>query len=305
MPGGPKNLLVALAAISLLITGLHQPEPREPSRYPARLRTRHLANVVRLHPDVISGSRPAGPIAFRELKQLGVKTIISVDGPRPDRRRAKRLGLRYVHMPQGYDGIESLQIQRLAKGIHELPGPIYVHCHHGRHRAPAAAVAACIALGYMSPTEGARALRFAGASKKYSGLYDSVRRARQLDVETIELLETDFEESVAPPLMVEFMTKMEARVERLEHTRFGTNTGQLPEARHGTLLLTELLTELARTPAAQRRGDRFMERLRNSESSARRLYEILTSEPADMPTAKESLRRIRADCVACHVDHRN
>jgi len=62
-----------------------------------KLPTRHLPNAVRVHAKVISGGLPA----LEELRSLGVKTVVSVDGALPDLASAEKCGLRYVHLPHG------------------------------------------------------------------------------------------------------------------------------------------------------------------------------------------------------------
>src|SRR5581483_3702797 len=64
-----------------------------------------LKNAHRLTDRVLSGAQPEANVAFRELAALGVKTVISVDGAAPDVASAHKAGLRYVHLPIGYDGI--------------------------------------------------------------------------------------------------------------------------------------------------------------------------------------------------------
>src|SRR5215475_14398645 len=68
-----------------------------------------LHNVYRLTEKLLSGSSPEGDEGFASLQRLGVKTIISVDGMRPDLERAHRFGMRYVHLPIGYDGVPKEQ----------------------------------------------------------------------------------------------------------------------------------------------------------------------------------------------------
>src|SRR5262245_14725203 len=62
---------------------------------PKKVAAEHLPNPWRIHPKVISGGLPEGDAAFKELADLGVKTIISVDGAKPDVATAKKYGLRY------------------------------------------------------------------------------------------------------------------------------------------------------------------------------------------------------------------
>ena len=123
---------------------------------PAKIETLHLPNVVVVHPNVISGGLPESDLAFQELRSLGVKTVISVDGMKPDTLAAKKCGLRYVHLPHGYNGVPPQRIAELAKAVSTLDGPIYIHCHHGKHRSPAAASVACFAAGLIPKPNRAR-----------------------------------------------------------------------------------------------------------------------------------------------------
>src|SRR5262245_14950937 len=43
-----------------------------------------LHNVYRITDKLFSGSSPEGDEGFRSLQELGIKTVISVDGARPD-----------------------------------------------------------------------------------------------------------------------------------------------------------------------------------------------------------------------------
>ncbi len=123
-----------------------------------------LPNAFRLCPEVYSGGQPEGDAGFARLAALGVKTVISVDGARPDIATAARHGLRYVHLPHGYDGIPSDRGVQLAKALRELPGPVYIHCHHGKHRSPAAAAVACVGVGFIDNKTANAFLKQAGTN---------------------------------------------------------------------------------------------------------------------------------------------
>jgi protein tyrosine phosphatase (PTP) superfamily phosphohydrolase (DUF442 family) len=108
-----------------------------PTSDPRKIQAAGLHNVYRITDKLMSGSSPDVDAGFKSLKELGVKTVISVDGAKPDIVHAHKYGLRYVHIPFGYDGIPRQQVLRLARAVRDLPGPIYIHCHHGVHRGPA------------------------------------------------------------------------------------------------------------------------------------------------------------------------
>lgn len=97
-----------------------------------------IHNAFHVTDKVYSGSQPEGEGAFAALAKLGVKTIISVDGSKPDVEAARKHGLHYIHLPFGYDDIPTNRVVELAKAVESQPGPVFVHCHHGLHRGPAA-----------------------------------------------------------------------------------------------------------------------------------------------------------------------
>ncbi len=41
--------------------------------------------------------------------------------------------------------------RKTAKAVRDLPGKIYIHCHHGKHRSAAAAATACVTEDTLDP----------------------------------------------------------------------------------------------------------------------------------------------------------
>lgn len=121
-----------------------------------------------------------------------MRTVISVDGAKPDVKLAKKYGIRYVHLPHGYDGIQEQRAREPARAVRDLEGPIFIHCHHGKHRSPAAATTACIAVGLIAPENGLSNLKAAGTSESDRGLYQSVQEAHPLDKALLDELNTEF-----------------------------------------------------------------------------------------------------------------
>lgn len=133
-----------------------------------------LHNVLRVTPRMYSGNSPESDAAFAELQALGVKTIISVDGAKPMVDRAAAYGMRYVHLPVGYDGIDAQQQVLIARAYRDLAGPVFIHCHHGKHRGPAAAASAAVIVGELTPEQGVAFMKAAKTSPSYPGLYECV-----------------------------------------------------------------------------------------------------------------------------------
>ena len=124
-------------------------EDRQPRDLPG------LHNVVAFHDNYFSGSAPDGDEGFATLAAAGVKTIISVDGAEPDVAVAKAHGIRYIHLPIGYNGFDEQRRLQLTRATRDAmdSGPVYIHCHHGKHRSAGAAGAVAVSLGWLSPLE--------------------------------------------------------------------------------------------------------------------------------------------------------
>ena len=130
--------------------------------------------MLALSKRIYSGSEPEGEDGFASLEKLGIRTIVSVDGARPDVKAADRHRMRYIHIPIGYDGISDNEGRCIARAARECDGPIYFHCHHGQHRGPAAAAIACRATDGRSRQALLRILEVAGTGKQYGGLWRDV-----------------------------------------------------------------------------------------------------------------------------------
>jgi protein tyrosine phosphatase (PTP) superfamily phosphohydrolase (DUF442 family) len=179
-----------------------------------------LHNVYRITDKLISGSSPDGDEGFESLKALGVKTIISVDGARPDLDRARKYGLRYVHLPTGYDGISRPQVLQLAKAVRDLPGPIYLHCHHGKHRGPAAASAIHLCLDEKCSVEQAVAeMKLAGTDPHYIGLYETAKALVRPSKLELDQIAADFPEVAAVSALAQVMVQIDGRWDNLKLVR--------------------------------------------------------------------------------------
>lgn len=267
-----------------------------------------LPNAFRIHPDLFSGGTPNGDLGFAQLKRLGIKTIVSVDGATPDLDAARRQGLRYVHLPHGYEGISEAHAQRLAKAVLELPRPIYFHCHHGKHRSPAAAVVAGVGAGVIAPSVGVGFLQFAGTSEHYTGLYQAAAGAHKMDASLLQALPFKFAEAVEVPPMAKSMVEIERAFSHLSQLR---STGwKVPaedpdlDPTHEALILKEHFTELIRSCRDQRSA-RFLALLEASRDSAAKLEAGLRRTPRSLAECRDALAAISSDCRQCHREYRD
>ena len=151
-------------------------EPRvEPSVDVITLTDRgDIENLLQITDRIYCGGEPTSAVSMERLRALGIRTLISVDGARPNVELAADYGMHYVHIPLGYDGITPEAGGALTKAIHDLEGPIFVHCHHGKHRGPAAAAVCAIAETGIQAGDAIRILEYAGTSRDYPGLWRDV-----------------------------------------------------------------------------------------------------------------------------------
>ena len=297
-------ILVLLATCSI---GLSIQQEAETAR---KLDTKHLSNAIQVQPEIISGALPEQEASFAELQAIGVKTILSVDGMRPDVPMAKKFGMRYVHLPNGYDGIPPERVLELAKAIRDLPKPIYVHCHHGKHRSPAAVAAACRTLGLITPEQALDTLKLAGTNPGFRGLFESVRQSQPAANSILDSMKLDFQEISPVPPMAEMMVSIDLAMSELIAAK-KKNWPKWDKSATDALMLKEHMVELGRLEDSQARGKEFQQLLDESvllsgslENELRRAYDGQVT--ADSGTKSSSLlARVEDNCVRCHEQFRN
>jgi protein tyrosine phosphatase (PTP) superfamily phosphohydrolase (DUF442 family) len=250
-----------------------------------------------------SGSEPHGEEGIASLQKLGVKTIVSVDGAKPQVELARQYGMRYVHIPIGYDAIHNEAGQMLARLVREAEGPFYVHCHHGKHRGPAAAAVACIAAGDMSNREAREIMVRAGTSRDYAGLW------RDVDAYTPPPADAELPELVEVA-EVETFTAAMAQVDRaFDNLKLCRDAKWTVPADHPdivpsqeALLLQEGLHEAGRT-AGEDYDEQFKKWLADSEALAIELRSALEAEDKNLATERALL--IEQSCKQCHTRYRD
>lgn len=300
-------LIIAVAWSALALAQ----EPAAPTPLLRKISSDSLPNALQLNSRLISGGLPDGEEAFAQLRDLGVQTIISVDGATPEVAMAEKYGLRYVHLPHGYDGISPERSVELAKAIRDLPGPVYLHCHHGKHRSPAAAATACRALGWMDEKQAEEVLMLAGTSPHYLGLFAAVRETKPLEPAQLDGFQVEFHATVPLPEVAEAMVAMEQHFDRLEQLAAGEwkPLAHHPALKptHEALLLREQFTELLRTDTVRAESAAYREQLEKGEAIARQLEELLREEakPERAVAAVAQLKALKANCTQCHRQFRD
>lgn len=236
------------------------------------------------------GPLPATEAFFGELQRLGIRTVVSVDGKRPNLEAAKRHGLTYIHVPLNYDTVTSEQRLALGSILKRVEGKIYFHCHHGHHRAPVALAIACLGNGYLNVGQAKSILVRAGTSPDYVGLWKAVESTSVIsDWSRAPALVSNAKVST----ITESMTKIEEVYANLE----GKDVSAESQA-DGLLLLKEQYKELARQRSWPKA---FAKRIAESI----RLVDGIRSECENTDSFEKDLRQIRNDCRSCHKSFRD
>ncbi|MCA9245709.1 MAG: cytochrome c [Planctomycetales bacterium] len=283
-------------------TGGRADEAAEPSAVPHDLPG--LEHVLHAAGRVFSGSEPLGKEGFATLQRLGFRTVVSVDGAGPALDLAHRYGLRYVHIPIGYGGVSRQAGRSLARVAADCPGKIYVHCHHGQHRGPAAAAIVCRAAGDLDASGAVDLLQRAGTSADYAGLWRDVANYRSpAPGETLPKL-------VEHAQVASFAAAMAVVDRYYDNVKLVAAAEWMRPAAHPdlepvqtVLLLRESLREAGRLKPAFAVETDFPAWLRQSESVAADIETSLRN--GDHATAGREFARLKHTCSQCHAKYRN
>jgi protein tyrosine phosphatase (PTP) superfamily phosphohydrolase (DUF442 family) len=273
-----------------------------------------LHNVFRLSDQIVSGSEPHGEQAFEEMRRLGIRTVLTVDGKVPDAETAARYGLRYVHVPIRYNGITEQERVAIAKTFRELEGPFYVHCYHGQHRGPAAAALGRLVLDQASREQAVAEMRqYCGTSKKYEGLYRDIAAGDLPDAAATAASDFDF----APAFrfegergaMVEMARSFDT-LKDLAERDWQVNPEHPDATAHGEARrLYQALSQVHDLPATAFKPGDYREILSKSLTQSKELLALLESSggvsPESSPKAKDLVGSIGKGCEACHGLYRN
>lgn len=261
-------------------------------------------NVLHASEGIFSGGEPEGDEGFSSLAGLNVKTIVSVDGARPEVEAARKHGIRYVHIPIGYAGVPQSAALALARVARECEGPVYIHCHHGRHRGPAATAIACIAAGNTQTRAALQILDMAGTGQEYAGLWRDVERfsSPPADTEFPELVEVARVES-----LVAAMASVDRHWDGVKACRDAS--WQAPQDHpdltplQESLLLREALHEASRTIPDGKFDAQFRQWLEVAETLATQIEFDLKQSLYD--EVEKEVQLLEQSCKHCHARYRN
>jgi protein tyrosine phosphatase (PTP) superfamily phosphohydrolase (DUF442 family) len=269
-----------------------------------------LHNVVKYADGAFGGAQPDDAAAFDTLKALGVKTVISVDGAAPDVEAAAARGIRYIHLPIGYHGFDEKRRLELAKAVHEASkaGPVYMHCHHGKHRSAGALGSALVSLGRLTPEEAADRLKASSCAPGYKGLWAAARDAKPLSTQEVEALKVDLPAVSRPSGMVAGMVEIDQYHEYMKEIEKAgwkvpaSNPDLVPE--RVAARLVDILAVLETAEATKAKPADFLQMMKANGARAAELRQLIKDgAAADKLTAK--FKEVTKSCKDCHVPYRD
>lgn len=264
-----------------------------------------IENFIQVSDRVFSGGEPS-TVGLEKLKQLGITTILSVDGLEPDRETAEKLGMKYVHVPMGYDGIEASQLQDFTTLMANYQGKLFVHCHHGKHRGPAA-VAACLLISKeLSRAQALQYMRSAGTGKDYTGLWNSIENLNASSHEP-----QDFSKLLSQTRakdMAQWMAELDRSWEIIQASQKNVDAKISPTQ---LVVIAEAFKESARyaqTAPDNQYGDkehaeRMTQWLKECEEKSLNIHQQLQAGAHEK--ARDLLKSLAQQCVDCHTEYRN
>ena len=201
-----------------------------------------LHNVVTYADQIVCGGVPEGEEGLHTLAAMGIKTIVSVDGATPDVATAEKLGMRYVHLPISYDTVTPERQQQLAQALASCEEPIYMHCHHGKHRSAAALGNALVLCGTLTPDVAQQRMQVSGTAKEYTGLWQVVADGKPLDAASLKVDPKSFPSVAKVSGMVATMAEIDAVIDLVKQSQ---KAGWKAPTDHPDLVATKETARLA------------------------------------------------------------
>ncbi|MCC7192841.1 MAG: dual specificity protein phosphatase family protein [Phycisphaeraceae bacterium] len=93
-----------------------------------------IPNFYKVDDNLYRGGQPTEE-GFRQLEQMGVKTIINVRSVKSDEDLIKGTNLRYIEIPSSSYTMDEQELVQFIKAVNDPHhGPYFIHCHYGADR---------------------------------------------------------------------------------------------------------------------------------------------------------------------------
>jgi hypothetical protein len=206
------------------------------------------------------------------------------------------------------------QAVKLVKAVNTLPGPVYVHCHHGKHRGPAAAAVCGLATEGWTKKQAISWMEQAGTSPGYRGLFASAREFVLPTAEELERVGREFPERARVRALVELMVQVDERWDHLKAVQKAAFRAPPDEPDidppHEALQLAEQFREASRIAEVQAKGGDSLRAMEAAEREATGLHEALrgygmTPSPDSRKGVEAAFVAVAKSCSSCHARYRD
>lgn len=250
-----------------------------------------------MSPRIYCSGEPVAPDVFDRIAAFGIKTIVSVDGKPPAVEAAEKAGLRYVHLPIGYDGVPLPVQAALKKLLETTQGTILIHCHHGKHRGPAAAAIAAMIDKGISKEQAMTLMKQAGTGPDYRGLWRDVQNFAPSAASTSPAALVSVAK-VSP--FVREMTRIDSAFEKLEDIKQEAWDARLADEQ--AVVLVEGFREALRNTGKDHSADMISHLKKSLESVVQFNAALKNSKTTELITRLETIKQ---DCRECHHSYRD
>jgi protein tyrosine phosphatase (PTP) superfamily phosphohydrolase (DUF442 family) len=266
-----------------------------------------LHNVVTYDAGFLSGGVPEGEEGLHTLAGLGIKTIISVDGSTPDVETAKRLGMRYVHLPVSYDTVTPERRKQLAQALTSCEGPIYMHCHHGKHRSAGALSTGLVCAGKLTPEQAQSRMRVSGTAKEYTGLWAAVAESQVMAASQLQVDPATLPSISKVSGMVATMAEIDMVIDLVKQAHAAgwkapTDHPDLVPTKE-TARLAKLFTNLESDSESMAHPGDYQAKLKKAIDQSSKLDAAVRT--GDTAAAEAQLTALNKGCKECHVAYRD
>jgi len=227
-----------------------------------------------------------------------------------------------VHLPIGYDGFDDARKAELVRAVRDLPKPIYLHCHHGKHRSAGAAAAVAVSLGWMTNEQAAARMKVSGTAAGYKGLWSCTAMAAPMAAAVIDAASASFPEVTRPESFVASMVAIDEAFDRL---KLAEKAGWKAPADHPDLApiadagkladLFRLIDEASLRKCSPEGADELKSWMARSATAAAQLEAALERAGKTAPEGPDAASQraaatalmagLAADCKACHAKYRD
>ena len=321
-PSAPRSVRLGLA-FAWLVAACSSPAPKnEPREAPAHghgplalptvaepkpANLPGLHNIVAYADGLWTGAVPEGDEGFATLESLGIRVVVSVDGAVPDVESAKRHGIQYIHLPISYDTVPQERQTQLAQVLANTQGPVYMHCHHGKHRSAAAVGAAAVVAGRTQPEAAVERMKVSGTAPAYEGLWSAVRNARPAEAAALKADVASFPSVAKVSGMVAAMAEIDLVNDLVKTAK--ENQWQPPSfhpdlvAQKETRRLRDLFAGLKNDAESKAMDAGYQKLLDRSIQEATDLDEAVRS--GDTAKANALFDSLGKSCKECHKPYRD